>query len=179
MQLPPMTQPATMTAWQVPAWQAPAVQASPSASAHEIPFITFVEAQPVAGSQVFAVHSLLSLQLVGAPPAQAPDWQESPDVQASPSLQVEPFGFAGLLHMPVAGLHVPALLQLPAATQITGFAPAHAPPWQVSVCVHASPSLHTVPFGSGTPATQASVASSQVGSAPHCVASPQLRGPPP
>jgi len=31
--------------------------------------------------------------------------------------------------------------------QETGFAPLHAPAWQVSVWVQASPSLHAVPFG--------------------------------
>jgi hypothetical protein len=30
--------------------------------------------------------------------------------------------------------------------QITGFAPVHVPAWQVSVWVHASPSLQAVPF---------------------------------
>ena len=28
---------------------------------------------------------------------------------------------------------------------MTGFAPVHAPAWQLSVCVHAFPSLHVVP----------------------------------
>jgi len=31
--------------------------------------------------------------------------------------------------------------------QITGFDPEQVPPWQVSVCVQAFPSLHAVPFG--------------------------------
>ena len=30
---------------------------------------------------------------------------------------------------------------------VTGFAPVHTPAWQLSVCVHALPSLHAVPFG--------------------------------
>ena len=29
----------------------------------------------------------------------------------------------------------------------TGFAPVQVPDWQVSVCVHALPSLQDVPFG--------------------------------
>ena len=29
----------------------------------------------------------------------------------------------------------------------TGFDPVHTPVWHVSVCVHALPSLHAVPFG--------------------------------
>ncbi len=29
---------------------------------------------------------------------------------------------------------------------VTGFDPTHVPFWQVSVCVHAFPSLHVVPF---------------------------------
>jgi hypothetical protein len=32
---------------------------------------------------------------------------------------------------------------------MTGFVPVHVPPWQVSVCVQALPSLHAVPFAAG------------------------------
>jgi hypothetical protein len=32
---------------------------------------------------------------------------------------------------------------------VTGFAPWQEPPWQVSVWVHALPSLHVVPFDFG------------------------------
>jgi hypothetical protein len=30
--------------------------------------------------------------------------------------------------------------------QVTGLEPVHVPLWQLSVCVHALPSLHVVPF---------------------------------
>jgi len=39
---------------------------------------------------------------------QVPFWQVSVCVQTLPSLQAVPFGFAGLEHAPLAGLHVPA-----------------------------------------------------------------------
>ena len=68
-------------------------------------------------------------------------------MHAFPSLHDVPFGFAGLLHSPVEGLHVPALWHWSDAVHTTGFEPVHAPDWHVSVCVHASPSLHGVPFG--------------------------------
>ncbi len=32
------------------------------------------------------------------------------------------------------------------AVHVTGFEPVHVPLWQVSVCVHALPSLHDVPL---------------------------------
>jgi hypothetical protein len=35
------------------------------------------------------------------------------------------------------------------AVQITGALPTHIPTWHVSVCVHALPSSHGVPFGAG------------------------------
>jgi hypothetical protein len=74
-----------------------------------------------------------------------PLWQVSVCVHALPSLQALPSGFAGFEHMPVAGLHVPATWHWSGAGQVTGFAPVHVPPWQVSVWVHAFPSLHAVP----------------------------------
>ncbi len=33
------------------------------------------------------------------------------------------------------------------AAHATGFDPVHTPDWQESLCVHALPSLHVVPFG--------------------------------
>src|SRR5262245_28209434 len=77
-----------------------------------------------------------------------PPWQLSPFVQALPSLHAVPFGAVGLLHMPVAGLHVPAAWQESLAVQVRAAPPTQAPPWQVSVSVQALPSLQAVPFGS-------------------------------
>jgi hypothetical protein len=68
-------------------------------------------------------------------------------VQASPSLQALPSGWVGFEQTPVAGLHVPATWHWSGVGHVTGFAPVHAPPWHVSVCVQASPSLQALPSG--------------------------------
>jgi hypothetical protein len=81
----------------------------------------------------------------GLPPTQTPATHVSVCVHGLPSLQLVPSGFAGLLHVPVAGLHVPAVWHWSAAAQTTGLLPVHAPAWQLSVCVHAFPSLQAVP----------------------------------
>ncbi len=46
--------------------------------------------------------------MMGFTPVQVPASHVSVRVHASPSSQVVPFGFAGLEHAPVDGLHVPA-----------------------------------------------------------------------
>jgi len=61
-------------------------------------------------------------------------------VQAVPSVA------SGFEHTPVVVSHVPATWHWSLALQVTGFEPMHVPDWQESVCVHASPSLHVVPF---------------------------------
>jgi len=43
-------------------------------------------------------------------------------------------------------LHVPATWHWSLAVQVTGVPDAHPPFWHVSLCVHALPSLHDVPF---------------------------------
>jgi len=67
-------------------------------------------------------------------------------VQALPSLHVVPFAATGFEHVPVDGLHVPAVWQESDAVHVTGFVPVHVPLWHESVCVHALLSLHVVPF---------------------------------
>jgi hypothetical protein len=52
----------------------------------------------------------------------------------------------GFEQVPVAGAQVPATWHWSLAAHATGFAPVQAPVWQVSVCVHAFPSLHEVPL---------------------------------
>ena len=47
---------------------------------------------------------------------------------------------------PCSVLQVPATWHWSLAVQVTGFEPVHVPPWQLSVCVQALPSLHVVPF---------------------------------
>ena len=67
-------------------------------------------------------------------------------VQPLASLQVDPFALAGFEQIPVAGAHVPTSWHGSLAVHTTGLAPAHTPLWHVSVCVHASASLHVEPF---------------------------------
>ncbi len=100
----------------------------------------------------------------GLLPVQVPFWQVSVCVQALPSLQAVPL--AALVadeQVPVDGLHVPATLQVP-AVQVTGLEPTQAPPWQVSVCVQALPSLQAVPL---VTATHVAVEAEQVVQDPH------------
>ena len=82
-------------------------------------------------------------------PVHVPAWQVSVWVQASPSEHAEPFGAVGFEHNPVPGLHVPARWHWSLAVQVTGLEPVHVPDWQVSVWVHAFPSLQVVPLGRG------------------------------
>jgi hypothetical protein len=56
----------------------------------------------------------------------------------------------GVEHAPVPGWHVPGALHWSPLVQTTGLLPAHAPLWQVSVCVQALLSLHAVPLLRGT-----------------------------
>jgi hypothetical protein len=80
----------------------------------------------------------------------APAWQVSTCVQAFPSLHAVPSGFGdGGLQSPETGSHVGALLQASPAPHKTGSLPWHTPAMQVSVCVHAVPSLQAVPSGRG------------------------------
>ena len=66
-------------------------------------------------------------------------------MHAFPSEHVDPSALFGFEQTPVAGLQVPAVWHWPEAVQVTGFAPEHDPFWQVSVCVHALPSLQDDP----------------------------------
>ena len=92
-------------------------------------------------------HESLGVQTKGFPPMHAPLWQVSVCVQRSPSVQPVPSALATATeHVPVEMLQTPAWWHWSGAVQTTGFAPVHAPAWQVSVCVHALPSLHVVPF---------------------------------
>src|SRR5206468_585165 len=64
--------------------------------------VLFMCAQPLAGLQLSVVQTLLSSQLGGGPPTQAPLEQVSLVVQALLSLQAVPLGWFGFEHMPVA-----------------------------------------------------------------------------
>jgi len=126
---------------QTPATHVPTEQGLPSG------FSGF-EQVPVAGSHSPAVwHWSLALQAIGLLPVHTPAWQESLCVHLLASSQGDPSAAAGLEHTPVAGLHVPATWHASSAMQTTGLVPVQGPRWQVSVVVHALPSLQTVPFG--------------------------------
>src|SRR5439155_579829 len=86
-------------------------------------------------------------QTTGFAPVQTPAWQESVWVQASPSVRVLPFGLVGVEQMPLAGSQMSGSWHWSGAGQTTGFVPAQAPAWQVSVWVQASPSVQALPFG--------------------------------
>jgi hypothetical protein len=107
--------------------------------------VLLVCVQPLEGSQPSSVHGLPSLQSGAGPLTHAPPWQVSPCVHALLSLQLVPFGLAGFEQTPVCASQVPATWHWSEAVQVTGFAPVQLPPWQVSVCVQAFPSLHAVP----------------------------------
>ena len=84
--------------------------------------------------------------MTGFDPVHVPPWHVSVCVQALPSLQLVPFAAAGLEQAPLVGSHVPAAWHWSLAEHVTGLLPVHVPPWQLSDCVHASPSLHAVPL---------------------------------
>jgi glyoxylate utilization-related uncharacterized protein len=94
--------------------------------------------QPEAGLHASSVHTLPSSQLGGAPPTQTPPEQVSLVVHALPSSQD-----AVLLAytQPVAGLQESSVQTLP-SLQLGGGPPTQIPPEQVSLVVHALPSLH-------------------------------------
>jgi hypothetical protein len=118
----------------------PSLQAAPSAFAG-------LEQAPVPGSQVPATwHWSEAAQVTGLLPTHAPAWQVSVCVQALPSLQAAPSALAGLEHTPVDESQVPAVWHWSEAAQVTGLLPTHAPAWQLSLWVHALPSLHAAPL---------------------------------
>jgi hypothetical protein len=91
-------------------------------------------------------HWSCALHTTGLLPVHVPVWQVSLCVHALPSVHAAPSAFAGLLHTPLVVSHVPALWHWSCALQTTGLLPVHVPVWQVSACVHASPSLHAAPL---------------------------------
>ena len=90
--------------WQLSVW----VHASPSEQ--EVPLAAGGLLQvPLVGLQVPATwHWSNAVQVTGLVPVHTPDWQLSLCVQTSPSEHAVPFAAAGLLHVPFAGLQVPA-----------------------------------------------------------------------
>src|SRR5438477_346598 len=119
------------------------VQASPSLHAVPSAFAGF-EHIPLAGSHVPAMwHWSEAVQTTGSLPEHTPLSQVSVWVQASPSLHAVPLVVGGVEHTPVPVSQVPASWHWSEGVQTRGL-PVHTSARQVSVCVHASPSLHGV-----------------------------------
>jgi hypothetical protein len=121
------------------------VQKLPSVQLLPFAFVGFEHA-PLTGSQVPARwHWSEAAQTTGFFPLQAPATQVSVCVHRLPSLHDAPSALAGLEHSPVAALQMPASWHWSAAAHVTGLAPVHTPPWQVSDWVHLLPSSHEAP----------------------------------
>ena len=133
-------------------------------------FVLLACVQPVAELHASLVQPFPSSQLSGCPPTHDPAEQISPVVHALPSLH------ALLLFentQPDAGLHVSVVQRFP-SLQTNGAPPTHAPPAQVSLVVHALPSLHgLVLFTFRHPMSGSQLSSVQT------LPSPQLGGGPP
>ena len=95
---------------------------------------------PVVGSQVPATWQASSaVQTTDAPAVQTPAMHDEPH----PAPHVVPFGLLGLLHTPVDGLQTASWHASP-PEHVLGLPPVQTPVWQVSVCVHMSPSSQVV-----------------------------------
>jgi hypothetical protein len=109
-------------------------------------------------------------------PPHMPNRQMSLVVQAMPSSHVAPSSANWLGEQtPVVWLHTPRVWHWSSAAQTTGLDPVHMPPWHVSVCVQAFPSLQLVPsvlFGF----EQVPVAGPQVPTAWHWSSAVQTTG---
>jgi hypothetical protein len=142
----PSSQSSAVPAVHTPPWQVSSpLQTSPSA--HGVPFATGVFVQPVSGSQVSVVQTLLSSQLSGAPAVQTPAWQVSSPLQRSPSVHGVPFA-TGVLEHPKMGSQLSVVQTLP-SSQSSGVPAVQAPAWQVSSPLQTSPSAHGVPLSTG------------------------------
>ena len=75
-------------------------------------------------------------------PTQAPPTHWSPLVQAMPSAHGEASARTGKSHCPVCVLQLPAPRHTAGFPHTTALPLLHVPSWQVSVCVHALPSVH-------------------------------------
>src|SRR2546430_4033415 len=129
-------------------WSA-AVQALPSS--HAVPSgLAGFEHTPVDGLQVPASwHWSGAGHTTLFPPVQVPPWHVSVCVHAFPSLHAVPSALEGIEHPPVAPSHEPGSWHWSGAGHTTPFAPLHAPPCHVPLCVQPCPSPHRPPFGSG------------------------------
>jgi hypothetical protein len=156
LQVPAVVQgPVAVQVTGVPLAQVPATQVSPVKQ--RSPLVQAVPSgraglvqTPVAGLHTPAtVHGPLATHTTGVPLVHAPAWQVSPSKQRLPVVQGVPLGSCGLVHAPVAGLHVPARVHGPLAVHTTAGPSVQTPDWQVSPVKHRLPVLHDVPFATG------------------------------
>jgi hypothetical protein len=131
-------------AWQLSVW----VHASPSL---HVFVSSFVETQPLPGSQVSSVHELASSQASGGPPSQEPAAQVSLVVHAFPSLHGS---VLGVFTQPVAGVQLSVVHGL-LSSQVGGVPATHWPSSHVSLPLQRSVSGQAVPSGTKASAGQA------------------------
>ena len=108
--------------------------------------VLFVNTHPVPGLQESVVQALPSLHVIAAPALHEPLEHVSAPVHASPSLQAF---VLFVCTQPEAGAQE-SVVQPFASSQLTSEPPVHVPPKHFSPVVHALPSLHVRPSGSGT-----------------------------
>src|SRR5258706_485477 len=125
----------------------PMLHALPSSQGVPSGCVGFEQAPDVGLHVPTSWHGSLAAHATGLVPAQMPARHVSVCVQALPSLQAVPLGLLGLEQVPEVGLQVPGSWHWSLAVQTTGLAPAHTPPWQVSVRVQALLSLQAAPLG--------------------------------
>jgi len=113
-------------------------------SAHDEPFATGVFTQPVAGAQLSAVQTLLSLQLSAVPAVQVPVWQVSAPLQALPSGHAVPLATAVWVQ-PVVALQ-PSVVQALLSLQLSAVPAVHTPLRQVSSPLQTVLSAQDEPF---------------------------------
>jgi hypothetical protein len=121
------------------------LQTLPSLQA--VPLSTALLEQPLTGSQLSAVQTLLSLQLSAVPAAQVPAWHVSFPLHTLPSGQAVPFE-TGVLEQPNTGSQE-SVVQTLLSLQLSGVAGVQVPLWQVSLPLQIFPSGQAVPFSTG------------------------------
>jgi len=109
-------------------------------SEHEVPFVTGVYTQPVAGLHVSVVHGLLSLQVSAVPDLHWLPWHVSTPLHAFPSEQDDPFGTAVCVHRSFPSSQASTVHG--AVSEQSGAAPGTqpTPAWHVSSPLQNSPS---------------------------------------
>jgi hypothetical protein len=134
---------------QTPLWQV-SVCVHMLLSLHDVPFATFagVEHCPVDVLHVLAIlHAVAAAQVTGLLPVQCRSGRcRSACTRCRRRTPSRCSRSTASSTCRWTCCRCSAVLHAVAAAQVTGLPPVHAPLWQVSVCVHALPSLHVVPL---------------------------------